>query len=445
MVPRAPARAGLWDPALETLSADELEALENAALQRQLDRVLASSPFYQAKLAGTGPVSDRSALAALPFTEKDELRASQQAHPPFGDYLAVPPAAIRRVHKTSGTTGRPLYIALTTDDIAVTHEVGARAYYAAGLRPGDRVVHCLNYQLWAGGVTDHLSLERTGATVIPFGVGSTSALLRTIRDLEINAISATPSYLVHLAGIVRRELDVEPDALGLRYAYLGGEPGLQNPNVRDKIERTWNLRAMDANYGLADVLSIFGAECECRDGLHFHGQGALLVELLDPLTLRPLSFAPGVVGEFVYTNLARQAQPLVRFRSHDAAEIVATRPCACGRTGFRFRVLGRSDDMLHVRGVNVYPSAIADVLAAFADRLTGEFQIVLAAPPPYDELPLRVETALPLPDRAQQQLALQLFEMLQTRLNFRAALDLVPPSTLPRTEGKTPRVLRTYS
>lgn len=143
---------------------------------------------------------------------------------------------------------------------------------------------------------------------------------------------------------------------------------------------------MDANYGLSDVLSIFGAECERRDALHFHGQEALLVELIDPETLQPIEIKTGTHGELVYTNLVRESQPLIRFRSHDAAEIVSTDVCTCGRTSFRFRVLGRSDDMVHVRGVNVFPTAIADVLAAFGDLLTGEFQIVLDTPPPYNFL-----------------------------------------------------------
>lgn len=434
----------LWDAAVETMSWAEWRAREEEALALRLAYVMQYSAFYQKKLAGAGRIANRAALAALPFTEKDELRASQEAHPPFGDYLAVPPERVVRVHKTSGTTGRPLYIAMTARDIATTHECGARAYFAAGLRPGDRVVHCLNYQLWAGGVTDHLSLERVGATVVPFGVGNTAGLLRTIRELQINAISATPSYLVHLADIVRSELGIEPCELGLRKAFLGGEPGLQNPHFREKIERTWNLRAMDANYGLADVLSIFGAECEMREGLHFHGQGALLVELIDPTSGQVLPFEAGATGELVYTHLAREAQPLVRYRSHDAVEIVSTAPCACGRTSFRFRVLGRSDDMVHVRGINVFPTAIADVLASFADELTGEFQIVLDHPPPYNQLPLRVEVSERVARDQLDALNETITRVLQQRLQFRAALELVPAGTLPRTQGKTRRVIKNF-
>src|SRR5512138_374662 len=172
----------LWNAPVETLDPSALRAREDAALAEQFAYVMAHSPFYREKFAGTARVTRRADLGALPFTEKDELRASQAAAPPFGAYLAAAPEQVTRVHKTSGTTGRPLYIAMTRRDIETTHECGARAYTAAGLCPGDRVIHCLNYQLWAGGLTDHLSLERTGATVIPFGVGNTQGLLRTIRD-----------------------------------------------------------------------------------------------------------------------------------------------------------------------------------------------------------------------------------------------------------------------
>lgn len=434
----------LWHQAIETMEPEQYAVREERALAKQFAYVTAHSAFYQKKFQGAGAVSTRGELAALPFTEKDELRASQEAYPPFGDYLTASPETVTRVHKTSGTTGRPLYIALTRRDIEMTHECGARAYFCAGLRPGDRVVHCLNYQMWAGGLTDHLSLERVGATVIPFGVGNTRGLLRTIRDLEINAISSTPSYLVHLADIVRSELGIEPHELGLRKGFFGGEPGLQNPNVRGGIERTWHLRAMDANYGMADVLSIFGAECAVRDGLHFQAQGALLVELIDPVTLANIEIKTGARGELVYTNLIREAQPLVRYRSHDAAEIVSSEPCACGRTSFRFRVLGRSDDMVHVRGVNVFPTAIAEVLASFPDELSGEFQIVLDTPPPYNQLPLRVEYASTVVADTLFDLNARLIRTLQERLNFRAAIDLVPHGTLPRTEGKTSRVVKKY-
>lgn len=441
-------RRPLWNVEIETLPPDRLRRLEDEALQRQLAYLAERSPFYTRKFVAAGvdlaTVRGRDDLPRLPFTEKDELRANQEAHPPLGDYLAAPRDRIVRLHKTSGTTGCPLFVGLTAHDIEITHEIGARAFWAAGLGPGNTVVHCLNYQLWIGGLTDHLSLERTGATVVPFGVGHSRDLVRAIQTLGINAISSTPSYLVHLIAIVQDELGLEPRKLGLRQGFFGGEPGLQNPAYRARIEETWGMRAHDANYGMADVLSIFGGECAAREGLHFHGQGSILAELIDPESGDPVPVEAGSTGELVYTNLDREAHPVLRYRSHDAVEITGTGPCACGRTSFRFRVLGRSDDMLHVRGVNVFPTAIAAVLAGLAPALTGEFQIVLDHAPPYDLLPLRVEYALDLPAENLAPLAEQIATWLRERLFFRANIELVPAGTLPRTQGKTARIIRIY-
>lgn len=441
-------RRPLWNVEIETLPPDRLRRLEDEVLQRQLAYLAERSLFYARKFAAARvdptTIRGRDDLPRLPFTEKDELRANQETYPPLGDYLAAPRDRIVRLHKTSGTTGRPLFVGLTAHDIEVTHEIGARAFWAAGLGPGNTVVHCLNYQLWIGGLTDHLSLERTGATVVPFGVGHSRDLVRAIQTLGINAISSTPSYLVHLIAIVQDELGLEPRKLGLRQGFFGGEPGLQNPTYRARIEETWGMRAHDANYGMADVLSIFGGECAAREGLHFHGQGSILAELIDPESGDPVPVEVGSTGELVYTNLDREAHPVLRYRSHDAVEITGTGPCACGRTSFRFRVLGRSDDMLHVRGVNVFPTAIAAVLAELAPALTGEFQIVLDHAPPYDLLPLRVEYALDLPAENLAPLAEQIATWLRERLFFRANIELVPAGTLPRTQGKTARIIRIY-
>ncbi|MCZ7573332.1 MAG: AMP-binding protein [Ardenticatenaceae bacterium] len=441
-------RRPFWNAGIETLAPEELRRLEDEALRRQLAYLATRSAFYARKFAEAGvdpaTIRSRADLPRLPFTEKDELRANQETHPPLGNYLAAPREQIVRLHKTSGTTGRPLFVGLTSHDLEVTHEIGARAFWAAGLGPGDTVVHCLNYQLWIGGLTDHLSLERTGATVVPFGVGNSRDLVRTIQMLGINAISSTPSYLVHLITIVRDQLGLEPRELGLRQGFFGGEPGLQNPAYRARIEETWGMRAHDANYGMADVLSIFGGECAARAGLHFHGQGSILAELIDPETGASAPIEPGAMGELVYTHLDREAQPVLRYRSHDAVEIVGTGPCVCGRTSFRFQVLGRSDEMLHVRGVNVFPTAIAAVLAELAPAVSGEFQIVLDHAPPYDFLPLRVESAAEVPAGALPALAEQIASTLRQRLFFRAAIELVPVGTLPRSQGKTARIVRSY-
>ena len=323
------------------------------------------------------------------------------------------------------------------------NEGAARALWAAGLRPSDTVVHCLNYRLWAGGYSDHENLETTGATVVPYGVGQTASLVQTIRELQINAISATPSYMLPLAEAALAQ-GIHPRELGLRKGFFGAEPGMSEPGVRGRMEETWGMTAMDANFGMADVLSIMGAECESRQGLHFQARGIVAVELIDPETGTPLSLRDGAEGELVYTHLMKEAQPLVRYRARDVVRILGTGLCACGRSTFRFRVLGRSDDMLHVRGVNVFPTGVGNVLVGLGDRFSGEFQIVVDHPPPHQYLRIRVELVSGLRPEQAADLAQQAVHLLRERLSFRAEVELVLYGTLPRTEQKARRVVRTY-
>lgn len=436
-----------WDEAIETIAPAALRRLENERLQTQLDLVWARSAFYRARFAEAGvqreAIHDLADLPLLPFTEKDECRRSQQEQPPFGSYLAAAPDQIMRAHKTSGTTGRALYVALTRRDRNVMTECGARCYWASGLRPGDRVAHCLNYRLWVGGYSDHDSLETTGATVVPFGVGETALLIQTIRELGINAISATPSYMLPLAEAARSQ-GLEPRDLELRKGFFGAEPGMSEPSVRARMEDLWGMRAMDANFGMADVLSLMGSECEVREGLHFHAQGYVAVELIEPESGAPLAIADGAEGELVYTHLYKEAQPVVRYRARDVVRILGTGPCACGRTSFRFRVLGRSDDMLHVRGVNVFPTGVGNVLARLSDQLSGEFLIVVDHPPPHQYLRVQVELAEGVTPEQAGDLPERITQALRQRLSFRAEPELVPYGTIPRTEGKARRVIRTY-
>jgi phenylacetate-CoA ligase len=437
-----------WNEDIETLPPAALHQLENARLQAQLDYVWASSPFYQAKFSSANvernAIRDLADLSLLPFTEKDEIRQDQQEHPPFGSYLATAPQRLIRVHKTSGTTGRALYVALTSKDRNLMNESAARSFWAAGLRPTDTVVHCLNYRLWVGGYSDHENLETTGATVVPYGVGQTASLIQTIRELQINAISATPSYMLPLAEAVGAE-GLKPRDLGLCKGFFGAEPGMSEPGVRARMEEVWGMRAMDANFGMADVLSIMGSECEHRQGLHFQARGIVAIEFIEPESGAPLALTDGAEGELVYTHLMKEAQPLIRYRARDVVRILGTGTCACGRTTFRFRVLGRSDDMLHVRGINVFPTGVGNVLARLTDQLSGEFQIILDHPPPHQYLRVRIELARGLTPELAGDLEQQIVHALRERLSFRAEVELVPYGALPRTEQKARRVIKTYT
>lgn len=435
----------MWDPEHEAIREAAQHSMESAALARQICYVYSQSPFYRRRFddAGVTPdkVQDVRDISLLPFTTKDELRESQERNPPFGDYLAAPKKDLVRVHRTSGTTGRFIYVGLTRADIIQTNNVGARAFWAGGLRPHHTVVHCLNYSLWMGGYTDHSNLEATGATVIPFGVGNSRQLVRMIREAGVDAISATPSYPVRLEPIVREELGIDPRDLGLKLGLFGGEPALEDPNFKARTENTWGIRASNANYGLSEALCNFASVCDDVDALHFLAQGALIPQIIDPFSEEDLALNYGTSGELVLTNLDREAHPLIRYRTGDLIEVLATGDCRCSRSGFRFKVIGRVDDMLHVRGINVFPSAIAAVLNKTIPETTGEFQIVRSGPGPYERLDITVEHGRFDSVAEIDNLSRRIEEALKDTLSFGASITFVRPGEIPRTEmGKVNRV-----
>ncbi|MGF1611390.1 MAG: phenylacetate--CoA ligase family protein [Kiloniellales bacterium] len=426
----------------EFLSADELRAHQQAAWRRQRAHVSTQSVFFRALWNGKTPPEDLRDLAELPLSDKAQLRVSQAEHPPFGGYLAAPRETAIRLHRTSGTTGQAMNLALSARDCRVTEAVGGRCHRAAGLGPGHTVVHCLNYQMWMGGVTDHMTLEQTGALVVPFGVGSTDLLIHTIREIGITAISCTPSYPAVLERVLNERFPaIAPRDLGLKLGLFGGEAGLDDPALRERIHATWGMEPRNANYGVSDVLSNFAAQCQHDTRLHFMAADVLWPELIDPASAEAIRLAAGAKGELVLTHLMRDCQPLVRFRTGDIIAIDETAPCACGRSGFRFRVVGRSDDMVVVRGLNLFPTMIATVISEFA-QLSGDYRIVLDSPPPHDYLPVQVELAKGQPDQAD--LAQRVERAIKAKLGATARVTVLPAASLPVTEGKTRRLIRSY-
>ncbi len=426
----------------ETLGANELERHRQAAWQVQAPYVFKNSPFYQELWDGASPPSNLQDLPELPLMDKVQLRLAQAEHPPFGNYLASSMSTVSRLHRTSGTTGQAMNLALSARDCDIMETVGGRSQSAAGLTADHTVVHCLNYQMWMGGVTDHMTLERTGATVVPFGVGNTELLIRTIREIGITAISCTPSYPAVLERVLgERFPGLSPADLGLKLGLFGGEAGLDDPALRDRIRNTWAMEPRNANYGVSDVFSNFAAQCEYDTRLHFLASDVLYPELINPETEQPLPLEAGQEGELVLTHLLRDCQPLVRFRTSDIIAIDATEPCECGRTGIRFRVVGRNDDMVVVRGLNLFPTMVAKVLTGFAE-LSGDYRIVLETKPPYDLLPLQVELAKGHNEAGD--LAGRVASEIKSHLGATASVRVVAAGTFPVTEGKTRRVLRTY-
>lgn len=424
------------------LSLKEISNYRQNAWERQSSYVAENSVFYKRLWDGNSPPKRLEEISELPLSDKASLRLAQPASPPFGDYLAARPEKVSRLHRTSGTTGQAMNLALSARDCEITEIVGGRAQTLAGLKAGMMVVHCLNYQMWMGGLTDHLTLERTGATVVPFGVGSTELLIRTIIETGITAISCTPSYPAALEMVIAEKYpQLSPSDLGLKLGLFGGEPGIDDPAFRKRLSDTWGMQPRNANYGVTDVFCNFASECAYDNALHFVAHDVLHAELIDPDSGTLKQFEPGNSGELVLTHLTRECQPLVRFRTGDIIRIENTEVCKCGCAGFRFRVIGRSDDMVVVRGLNMFPTMVAAVVTSF-EELSGDYRIVLDAPPPYDVLPVEVELAEGI--QGEDALSLRLERRFKQDLGATIRVKTVPYGTFPRTEGKTKRVLRSY-
>ncbi|VVN65650.1 phenylacetate--CoA ligase family protein [Pseudomonas fluorescens] len=434
----------LLHPEFETLSEQSIRNLQNGLWEQQWDYVRRTSAFYKEKFGATVDqkitIDD---LQTLPFTGKEEVRRSQELSYPFGTYMACSNDKVVRVHRTSGTTGKPLQLANSRRDVDLVSLVGGRAQYSAGLRPSDRVVHCLNYCQWTGGVTDHMTLEEAGAAVVPFGVGNTKLLLDTITDLGVTAISCTPSYPALLEKLLRAE-GRNPRDLKLRVGLFGGEAGLDNIEFRAAMEDMWGFSVRNANYGMSEVLSNFASQCDHSNDLHFHGADALFIEILDAQD-RSQSIREGTTGELVCTHLAKECQPLVRFKTRDVITVTGTGPCKCGRTGFRFRVTGRTDDMFNVRGINVFPSSVQKAIFSRPDLASGQFRIVLEGSGPWDRIRVKAEAAAGVGEESWEYARKSLEDAIRTFAGATAEVTILPIDSLPRTDGKTALIERKSS
>ncbi len=422
----------LHDPQSATRDPAEQRERDEAALLSQLASLRERSPFYRDKLVGfeAGGLDD---LAGLPFTTKDEIRESLAAEPPLGRHLAVPLEQVRRVYSSSGTTGDPSYIAVTDADLAGWSEIGARSYAANGIAAGRRVVLTYNSGPFvAGAVLD--SWGRIGASVIPVGSGNTERLVRAFQVLGAEALGCTPSYALYLADWCRAR-DIDPAGLGLRRLAVAGEPGGGEPATRQAIEQAFGATVVET-MGIADVSPSLWGECEEQAGMHFCGRDFVHVELIDPLSDEPVAWEDGAEGELVYTSLRREAMPVVRFRSRDRV-LVTARPCSCGRTSVRVRCIGRTDDLLIVRGVNVFPSAVREVVAEFRPRVGGPVLIRPAHTGVRQDAPPRVIVELGDGEPGDADLAGEIQVAIRSKLVTSTTVELVPYGTLPRSEYKS--------
>ena len=429
----------MYDRETETRPLAEQHRIDDGLYARQMAYVFANSEFYRHKFgaAGMKRVEDLGGLeqiANLPFTEKDELRRTQAESPPFGAHLACDPAQLLRVYSTSGTTGVPCYIGLTLNDLDMYATNVARGYTAAGFSRGQRVVVGFNAGPFVAGAV-YYGFDKIGCAVIPVGTGNTERLVTAIQKLGATGVSCTPSFGLYLIDWCR-EHGIDTHALGLTNMITAGEPGGGDPMIRARIESAFGCRLRES-MGIGDMSLSVWAEDEDGNGMNFAARGYVHAELIDPLSGAIIPWEDGAQGELVYTALQREAMPLVRFRSRDHV-VVSMKPNPTGRTGPRIRCIGRTDDMLIVRGVNLFPSAIRSILKEFAPDVGETFRIfprnkgVRQTPP----LPLVVELG---EGRGQVPAGLdaRMSAEIRSRLLVNTELSFVPYRTLPRETYKS--------
>jgi phenylacetate-CoA ligase len=423
----------MLEPEVEARTWDDQLALDDEAFRAQLAYLRERSPFYREKLSGTRGVG-LTEIHELPLTEKEELRATVSDASPFGAHLACDPAEIVRIYSTSGTTGAPSYIPLTAGDLDNWTTGSARSYAASGIEAGQRIVSTYNAGPFVAGAA-LASFDRIGLTHIPVGTGNTERLLAAVERLRPEAVVMTPSYAAHL---VEREPRLRKSSV--ERVLVAGEPGGGEPAFRAMLEEGWGARVTEA-MGIGDIgVSLWG-ECEEQDGMHLGARGFVHAELIDPANGEPVRLADGAAGELVLTHLRHRAAPLLRFRTRDHV-VVKTSPCPCGRTGPRIRCVGRTDDMLIVRGVNVFPSAVREVVGEFAPALSGHVRVRPQAPGVKQDPPLPVDVELARDASADPLLAQSVRERIRAVLLVQTEVELVPWGTLARSEYKSKLVER---
>jgi phenylacetate-CoA ligase len=419
----------------EKLSREELDSLQLRRLRECVARV-ADVPFYQEAMGATGVSADSinslDDLRCLPITTKEDLRQ----HYPLG-FLAVPRKELARFHGSSGTTGKPTFVAYTKNDLKTWANLCSRFLVGGGLLPEHTVHVAFGYGLFTGGFGLHYGIENVGAAIIPVSAGNTERQIMIMRDLDAEVLICTPSYALNIAEVARG-MGLSAADLPIKYAHFGGEPWTED--MRGKIEEELGILAFD-NYGLSEIIGPgVSGECAARCGMHI-SEDHFLVECLDPDTLEPV--AEGEPGELAITTLTKEAMPLLRYRTRDMARLDHS-PCVCGRTGVRMsKVIGRSDDMLIIRGANVFPSQIEEALLR-VEGTAPHYLIEIDRPGTLDEVSVQVEVrSSDLSDEMRQMQALRekIAKEIMSIAGVRVTVELKSPKTIERSMGKAKRVI----
>ncbi|GEO81446.1 phenylacetate--CoA ligase family protein [Pararhodospirillum oryzae] len=427
-----PGDGSMFDPQAEAMPREDLARLQLSRLKETLAHAYANVPHYQQsfKAAGVTPddLTTLEDLARFPFTVKDDLRRGY----PFGMF-AVPREQVVRLHASSGTTGRPTVVGYTPEDIHTWGTLMARCLHSAGARPGDILHNAYGYGLFTGGLGAHYGAEHLGCSVVPMSGGNTEKQVMLLDDFGANVLCSTPSYALNIAEEAERK-GVDLKNGPLRVGLFGAEPWSQA--MRHELQERLGIRAMDV-YGLSEVMGP-GVACECSEQVGLHGwEDHFLFEVIDPETMQPLPM--GEQGELVITTLTKKALPMVRYRTRDITRLIDT-PCPCGRTHARIlRVTGRNDDMLIIRGVNVYPSQIESVMIG-RPGLSPHYQLVLQREGTLDSLTVEVEAQEGLDPATYEALGQQVRHTIKSLIGVTTRVVVLSPGELPRSQGKALRV-----
>lgn len=429
----------MYDPEIETRDPKDQYRIDSERYLQQIEYLFHHSNFYQQKLKQAGfntptDVGTLDNLSGLPFTEKDELRQTQAENPPLGAHLACEQSNLLRIYSTSGTTGIPCYIGLTRNDLDMYATNVARGYTAAGFTAEHRLVVGFNAGPFVAGAV-YYGFDKIGCTVIPVGTGNTERLVTAMQRIGAGGISCTPSYGLYLIDWCH-EHGVDTHSLGLKNMITAGEPGGGDPMIRERIESAFGCQVRES-MGIGDISLSVWAEDNDGNGMNFSARGFVHVELIEPESGRLVPWEHEAEGELVYTCLYHEAMPLLRFRSRDHV-IVNMQPNPTGRTGPRIRCVGRTDDMLIVRGVNLFPSAIRSILKNFSPDVGEIFRVkpvklgVSQEPP----LPVVVELGKGVEEEPEG-LAERIQAEIRSRLLVSTTISLVPYGSLPRGTYKT--------
>lgn len=426
----------IWNPERECADRQQLIELQSKQLTGMVKRMYDNVPFYRNKLKEIGiepgDIKSVDQLKDLPFTTKTDLRDNY----PFG-LFTVPQSEVVRIHASSGTTGKPTVVGYTNQDIDVWAEVVARSLTMAGIHSGDTIQIAYGYGPFTGGLGLHYGAEKVGATVIPISTGNTKKQLQFMTDFKATALACTPSYAAHLGESILKE-GISPEDVKLRIGVFGAEPWTKE--LRNQIEKLLNIKAYDI-YGLSEVIGPgVSMECECQCGNHVF-EDHFIPEIIDPETLEVLP--DGQQGELVFTTVSKMAMPLLRYRTRDLTRLHREK-CDCGRTLVRMdKCLGRTDDMLIIRGVNVFPSQVESVLMDMTET-TPHYQLIIRRENNLDLLEILVEIdEKNWSDsiRELEGIRRQIDQNIKSLLGISAKIRLVEPNTIERSEGKAKRII----